>query len=45
VDVDEFKNMPAFEDVESEEEDDTGGIMIQTATHGEDVDAAAMDDD
>ena len=48
VDVDELtliKKTPTFEDVESEEEDDTGGIMIQTDTHGEDVDAAATDDD
>ena len=34
--------MPTFEDIDDEEEDDTGG---QTDTHGEDVDVAAVDDD
>ena len=36
---------PTFKDIEDEEEDDTRGITIQTDTHGEDVDAAAADDD
>ena len=46
VDIQELiKEKPTFEDIEDEEEDDTGGIMIQTVTHGEDVDATAADDD
>ena len=46
MDIRELINKtPTFEDTEDEEEDDTGGIMIQTDTHGEDVHAAAADDD
>ena len=46
VDVRELINKtPTFEDIEDEEEDDTGGITIQTDIHGEDVDVAAVDDD
>ena len=40
-----IKKKPTFEDIEDEEEDDTGGTTIRTDTHGEDVDAAAADDD
>ena len=46
VDIQELiKKKPTFEDVEDEEEDDTVGNYDQTDTHGEDVDAAAADDD
>ena len=46
VEVDELINKwPTFEDIDGEEEHVTGGITIQTDTHGEDVDAATADDD
>ena len=46
MDIQELiKKKPTFEDVEDEEDDDTVGTTIQTDTHGEDVDAAAVDDD
>ena len=46
VDIRELINKtPTFKDIKDEEEDDTGGITIQTDTRGEDVDAADADDD